>query len=156
MLARKLRYEHEYEYEYYAGKSAAAHQQATDAIRVSAPAVRVPVCNTVLRRRVAAVVIMILAFAFCMAMRSDVFIQNGYKLNELRKQENELIKNIEYMQVNLAKARAPERIIARAEQLGMVAANGNFYVRAVEAVENDSQKNSAWNHRLLAKLGVER
>jgi cell division protein FtsL len=127
MLARKLYDYQEYDYESYANHSYERVRQEEHAA-VAQPAAQT--CDTALRRRVAALVLMTLLFAFCMVMRSDVFIQNGYELTELKSQETKLLKNIEHLQVTLAQSRSPERITALAGAIGMVAADSNLYVRA--------------------------
>jgi len=107
-----------------------------------------PVCDTVKRRRVGAFALATLFFAFWMVARNDIFIRSGYELTELKRTESELTKNIEYVQVNLAKARSPERIIAKAEQLGMMRAEGNFYVRLVpEGNKERPDAALAWNSK---------
>ena len=107
------------------------------------------VCNTSLRRQVAMIVGMTLMFAFWMAMRSDVFIQNGYELVAMKKQEAEAIKTIEYMQVGLSKLKSPERIAAMAAKIGMVPADKNLYVTAQGAVTPEAEKGLAEKSRTV-------
>jgi cell division protein FtsL len=132
MLARKLKnYENDYEYGTVARDKYGRGQYAENCARTRTVAREDH--NTALRRQVALLVFMTLLFAFYMVMRSDVFIQNGYELTKLKQQEVELIKKIEYLQVNLTKAKAPERITVLAEKLGMTAADRNMYVKTAGA-----------------------
>ena len=122
MLAKKIQYDY-YDYQDYKYEEATLPQ-----VKAKPKAV----CNTALRKKAFAIVIMTLFFAFYMVMRNDVFIQNGYTLVQMKEQEAELVKNIEYSKVNLAKAKSPERITVLAAQLGMVPADKNVYVSAVQ------------------------
>lgn len=126
MLARKYSYDY-YEYE--------NRQQQQETVYVKRE-----VCNTALRKKVLAIVLMTLLFAFYMVMRNDVFIQEGYALVKLKEQEAELVKNIEYTKVNIAKAKSPERITVLAGGLGMVQADKNVYVNAVPKGYSDGKK----------------
>ena len=138
MLARKLRNYEEYDYDTASTQEHARGLDAEDTLQDKTFA-RVRY-NIVLRRQVALMVLTTLLFAFYMVMRSDVFIQNGYELTKLKSQEVELTKKIEYLQVNLAKAKAPDRIVSLAEKLGMTAAERNIYVKAGGAGETEKVK----------------
>jgi len=116
MLARKSAYD------YYDNH---AYEERTTENRTAQPKEQ---CNTTLRRQVAILVVMCLFFAFLMVMRSDTFIQSGYKLVEAKKQEAQLMKEIEYLEVKLAKAKSPERIVGLAEKIGMISTEHNLYV----------------------------
>lgn len=128
MLARKNAYD------YYNN-----HAQKERTIENS-PVVVKNQCNTTLRRQVAVLVMMSLFFAFFMVIRSDTFIQNGYKLVEVKKQEAQLTKEIEYLEVQLAKAKCPERIVGMAEKIGMVSTERNLYVTLTSANINKDKK----------------
>ncbi|MDR3349239.1 MAG: hypothetical protein LBO03_06515 [Acidaminococcales bacterium] len=149
MLARKkTNYD---EYDYFAAANERYTHGAADEDFIQEPSVRVR-CNTVLRRQVALMVMTTLLFAFYMVMRSDVFIQDGYELTKLKKQEVELTKKIDYLQVTLAKAKAPDRITVLAEKLGMAAANRNMYVKAGDGRPDREAKKTEKNKLPAAKL----
>ena len=138
MLARK----HEYDYEYY---DEYAFQEKTTPVFEKK-------CNFSLRRKVVSLVVMTLMFAFYMVMRTDVLIQQGYELVAIKKQEVEIVKNIDFLNVNLAKAKSPERITALASKIGMVPADKSLYVSSKtkeEAPKKDkgNEIDTAWNKK---------
>jgi hypothetical protein len=133
MLARKL---DRYTYEDYDAYSASRYE--VPKIPEWDASAKTGECNRKLRRRAASAVIMVLAFAFYMVMRSDIFIQNGYELTRLKKEEAEIIKQVEYLEVVLAQARSPERIAALAAQLGMAPAESTLYVEHQPFIEQDN------------------
>ena len=140
MLARKLDYDNYRQTEYAVPEKKAEkfvlHEETP--------------CNSELRKKVLAIVAMVLFFAFYLVMRNDVMIQNGYTLGTLKKQEVEMMKNVEYMQVNLAKAKSPERITVLAGQIGMVTAEQNIYVGGanseIKPVPKDDNVSVAWKN----------
>lgn len=98
--------------------------------------------NTTLRRQVATLVVMSLFFAFLMVIRSDSYIQSGYKLVEAKRQEAQLVKDINYLELKLAKAKSPERIVTMAQKIGMVSTEHNLYVNIVTPnSDKDKKKN---------------
>ncbi len=130
MLARKIDYDY-YRYEQYTLNNEYEQQ-----------AIEMPkkVYNTKLRFRAKVLVFMVLSLYFCMVMRSDAFIQKGNELLAMKKQETEITRNIEYMQINLARDKAPQRIIALAEKNGMVSANKNLYISVASTEKVDKEK----------------
>ena len=135
MLARKIQYE-QYNYSDY------AYQEEVLPQVHSAPR---SARATALRTKVFAIVAMLLLFAFYMVMRADTERKNGNILVQMKTQEAELVKNIEYSKVNIAKAKAPERITALAAGIGMVTADKNVYVSAVQPKQKQQTINEKGN-----------
>ena len=130
MLARKLDYDYYKQTEYAAPEKKAEKFVLHEEVE----------CDSQLRKKALAIVAMVLFFAFYLVMRNDVMIQNGYTLGALKKQEVEMMKNVDYMQVNLAKAKSPERITVLAGQIGMVTAEQNIYVGGANSEIKPEQK----------------
>lgn len=129
MLARKTAYD-----DYYNNH---AYDERTTEKRRAAPSEQY---NTTLRRQVAVLVVMSLFFAFLMVIRSDTFIQSGYKLVQVKKQETQLMKEIDYLEVKLATAKSPERIVDLAQKIGMVSTEHNLYVSlATDKADKDKK-----------------
>lgn len=141
MLARKL------DYDYYKKTEYAAHEK----IAVKPAVSEEPRCNLSLRKKTLVITLMFFSLIFYKTMRNDVMIQNGYTLGNLKKQEVEMMKNVEYIKVNLAKAKSPERITVLAGQIGMVTAEQNIYVGGANsgikpAPKKDDQMAVAWKN----------
>ena len=135
MFARKIQYD-QYDYSDYAYKESVLPQ-----VRSAHRVVR----TTALQTKVFAIVAMLLLFAFYMVMRADTERKNGNILLQMKTQEAELVKNIEYSKVNIAKAKSPERITALAAGLGMVTADKNVYVSAVQPKQKQQTINEKGN-----------
>ncbi len=85
-----------------------------------------------LRRRIIALALTVIAFAFTMVMRSNVLVTSGSHLVGLRQSEAEIIKQNDLLRLDVNKLNSPERINTLAKSmLGMTIAKQNIYINKV-------------------------